>query len=88
MLKNVRIAWFVYLKNRDEDIEKVQADVETLVLVKGCSTDSITVIDHRENVGREGLAWAEYMLSYGSNLHHDHDFNNNFKNDSYNNSNT
>ena len=71
MLKNVRIAWFVYLKNRDEDIEKVQADVETLVFVKGCNTDSVTVIDHRANVGREGLAWAEYMLSYGSDFNHD-----------------
>ncbi len=56
------------------------------MLVKGCSTDSITVIDHRENVGRKGLAWAEYMFSYESDLHHNHDSYNNSNNDYYNNS--
>jgi len=64
MLKNVRTAWFVYLKNQDEKLAQVQSDVE--YMVSGCNYDSVTVIDHRANVGREGLAWAEYMLSYGS----------------------
>ena len=66
MLKNIRVAWFVYLKNPDEDPQQVRASIEKLVWVQGCSTDSVTVIDHRSNVGREGLAWAEYMLTYGT----------------------
>lgn len=69
MLKRVRVAWFVYLKNPAEDTLEVEQDVLKLVaLEEGCSTDSVTVIDHRHNVGREGLAWAEYAMTYGLGL--------------------
>lgn len=66
MLKNVRVAWFVYMKNPNETAFELKSKVEKLVNVQGCATDSVTVINHTSNVGREGLAWAEYMLTHGA----------------------
>lgn len=62
-LSDIKIVWFVYLKNSKENLDNVKTLVENLVLNGSCKTQTVHVIDQRENVGREGYAWTKYLFS-------------------------
>ena len=65
-LENVQVLWFIYSKNPDESLEQVQLRASDMELDNLCLTQQIHVMDHRENVGREGLAWSDYIFSNNS----------------------
>jgi hypothetical protein len=64
-LLNVRISWFIFVKDHEkQDLDKVRDDVQSMTLNEdNCNTQHIHIIDHRENVGREGLAWSDYLFN-------------------------
>ena len=64
-LPDIRVSWYIFSKDQEEtSLSNVQKYVENMLLNQDlCNTQNITVIDHRQNVGREGLAWAEYLLN-------------------------
>ena len=64
-LPNVRVSWFIFVKDQEEqNMDQVREYVQSMIFDKDdCNTQHIYVIDHRKNVGREGLAWSDYLFN-------------------------
>lgn len=73
-LEDIKTSWFIYLKNPDESVDSVLEHTKKLLQNLPCNVVNISVIDHRTNVGREGLAWLDYLLSNNTKQGHVHAF--------------